>query len=164
MIQNISAMAFLIGLFSLIFVTPYFFSRGIYTLEYGTITGLDKLVCAIPILNIIKSEKLYTGKFSKVGLSTIIFVVSVLVRLLAVFTFTDNFYIQITTVLFFAISIVLSYFMNVLLVYRVLNDAGTVGFIGKMLYSLSFPIGQYYIGSYLPTTVKNFKKEEDTFK
>lgn len=164
MVQNILAMGFMLGFFCMMFVTPCIFARGIFKIEYDVLATSDKVISLVPILNVIKAEKLYTGKFSKTGLAAILLVVTFIVRLIIVFTLPSVYTAQLITIVLFILSIILVYVANVYIVFLVLNDADTMGLFGKIVFSAIFPLGQYYIGTYLPTVMKHFSKEEDTFK
>ena len=164
MVQNLLATSFMLGLFFMIFVTPCIFARGIFKIEYDVLAMSDKIVSAIPILNVIKAERLYTGKVSKTGVAAVFLVVAFIVRLVTVFVFPSVYIVQLITIVLLILSTTLVYVSNVFVVFLILNDADVFGVGCKIAFSIIFPIGQYYIGTYLPTVLKNFNKEEDTFK
>ena len=87
MIYSLLATGFMLGMFFLIFYTPYLYCKGIFTMEYGTISLKDKITCMLPIINVCKAEHLYTGKVSKVGLSSIVFTFTVILRFVAIYFF-----------------------------------------------------------------------------
>lgn len=162
--SNLVAAFFIIGLFVMAFITPAAFAKGIYTIEYETVGIQDRLLCKIPILNICKAEKLYTGKFSVVGISYIILTVSFLLRLVVYNIARTNAVLTLVTVTLVCLAIIFSYIANVYVVFIVIHDAHVKSLASVILYAVIFPIGQYYIGNFLAATIKSFEREEATFK
>lgn len=164
MIYNLLAVGFMLGVFFIIFYTPYLYCKGIYTMEYGTITISDKIICLLPIVNICKAERLYTGKLSKLGVSTIVFVFTILLRFIAIYFLAENSMIQIFTTALLLLTFAITYIMNVIIIFQVLNDADCFSLSKVLFYAIFFPIGQYYIGKFLPTVITNIKLTKETFK
>lgn len=163
MLDNLSIMLFFIGVVSILFYTPMVFARGIFTLSYGTLSSKEKVLCYIPVYNTIKAEVEYTGKFSKIAIATAMLLVSVLVRVICYFFFRNSTVILIT-VLFFLLSAVIYLISNMWLVFMVIADARIMPVWNTLLWAIVYPLGQYYIGTYLPVALKHAELEEETFK
>ena len=62
--NGIITTGFVIGMLAMLFFTPAQYMKGIMQMSYGKLTVKDKVMCYIPIYNVVKAESLYTGKFS----------------------------------------------------------------------------------------------------
>lgn len=154
--------SFIVGLFAIVFVTPYMLYKGICTSKYGVFCNKDKLIGRVPILNVIKAEHLYTGKFSKIGAVTILFLLTLVVRIVTIITLADV-VVQLISIIFLLLAIVLLYVANAVFVFIILNDAVVVSIGMRIFLSLFYPVGQWYIGNYLPAIVSYYKRERDAF-
>ena len=159
MLDKLFYIGIFIGAICMIFFTPMKYTQGIYLLEYGTLTAKDRLLSFVPLVNIIKAENIYTGRVSNVGISTVLFILMTVLRVIVATFYTEHFSLQLITVFLFVMSILVMYIMNVCSVFIVLNDAGVGCLFSRILYSLVFPVGQYYIGAFVPTIVKNMEAE-----
>lgn len=164
MLKSLIVTGFFVGLIAMIFVTPAKYTQGIFKLEYGELSPADKIKSWIPLYNVTRSESLYTGKFSLILISTIAFFVSFGVRFACVFLAPSVLPVQIASVLFLFITFLFWYGSNFYAVFIVLNDSGTASILSCIMRSLFFPLGQYYIGTYLATVMKNYAKKEAVFK
>ena len=59
MLDKLFYIGVFIGAICMVFFTPMKCTQGIYLLEYGTLTVKDRLLSFVPLVNIIKAEKLY---------------------------------------------------------------------------------------------------------
>lgn len=164
MFSNLVATAFMLGIFVMVFWTPATFARGIMVLDHEQLTSSEKVLTKIPLLNVIMAEKIYRGKASLVGISTVSLIALLGVRLLCVFMFPSVGILQLLTVTLFLLSLAASLITNIVLIWTVLTDTDATSFTTKLLLSVAFPLGQYYVGNFLPTVIKNLGKEEETFK
>lgn len=155
-------MGLLVGLFAMLFFTPYTLCKGIHILAYDSIDTKDKLMCMIPVVNIFRGEVLYTGKAPTVGISTVAFFVLFLLRVVEAFAGAGTTIANITIILL-VISMLALYVTNFILVFRILKEADVTGFGAIIVFSLLYPIGQYYIGNLLPRVLKNSLKDDQTF-
>lgn len=155
---------FTLGIFATLFLCPAVFAKGIMSIEYSELSAKEKLICKIPILNIVKAERLYTGRISTIGLSMLSLILSLIIRLIVVYTIPRVFVVQVITVVWFVLSLIAVLVTNMILVYMVISDANTRDFGGKLAYAIFFPLGMYYVGTFLPNEMKNLAKEEATFK
>lgn len=154
---------FIVGVLCMMFVTPVYYAKGVAKMIYGDEAGSYKVRCMIPVYNVIWAESTYTGSISFVGLSFLITVISLVVRLVAVFVFTYNSGLQIFTVVLFLASLILVYIANFYCVFILLHDTGALTMARQIIYSLFPPVGQWYVGSVLPTIVSKMEREEETF-
>lgn len=153
---------FFVGVIAIIFYTPHQMCCGIKQLQYGTLSSKEKLTSWIPFYNIVSAERGYFGN-SKILITSICMIISLVLRFTIVFQFTQNKVLNIITVLFVLVSLIGVFLSNILFVYRVLWDAGCVSIIKRIFYSIFFPLGQNFIGNYLPVLVEKELKEEETF-
>lgn len=164
MLNRIFSASILLGLITMIFYTPMLYARGILSLNGNELTKTEKVISCIPVLNIIYAESMYTGKISLVGFSIASLFVSLLVRLVVVFTLPTVFIVQLITVALFLLSLIFFFVANAYAVFIVIKDSETKEGFSLLFNSIAFPLGQYYIGTHLPTIMKNLMKEEETFK
>lgn len=164
MLKGFIATGFFVGLIAMIFITPAKYAQGIFKLEFGELERLDKIKSWIPLYNVAKSETIYTGHISMVLLGTILFIVSFCLRLVCVFVFSSLMTVQIASITFMFLMLLFWYGANFYTVFIVLKDSGTSSIMGCIMRSMFFPLGQYYIGTYLVTVMKNSAKREAVFK
>lgn len=164
MLKSIIITGFFIGLLSMMFFTPMKYARGIFKLEYGELERQDKVLSWIPFYNIAKAESIYTGHVSLVLLSTLLFIISLVVRIAAVFLMPSILMVQIATIIFLFVSLLLVYAANFYTVFIVLHDSGVCTLASCIFKSLFYPLGQYYIGTHLSVVMKNSAREEAVFK
>ncbi len=164
MISSLIATAFICGILAMVFWTPATFARGIFTMEYAELSGREKVVTKIPVVNVIMAEHIYTGRISMVGIGTAAVIVMFCVRFLCVFLFPSAYVLQLVTVVLFLVSVVGFMLTNMILIWMVLTDTDVTSFFTKVALAVVFPLGQYYVGNFLPTVIKNMGKEEETFK
>ena len=158
--NGIITTGFIIGMLAMLFFTPAQYMKGIMQMSYGKLTVKDKVVCYIPIYNVVKAESLYTGKFSIVLIAILSVMAFTSLRLVVVFTLPAVTFIQYISVIVFLLSLVFYYGANVYAVFIVVHDAAIKG---CMFRSILFPLGQYYIGNHMNVVVKNTIREERTF-
>lgn len=156
-------MGLLLGIFFMLFLTPYTLSKGIWIINYEDIIFQDKVRCAIPIYNMFQAQRMYTGGVPWIFISTMVTIVIFVVRLVEVTLPTPETVAMITIVLL-VIAIVATYILNAAFVFQILHDSDVVGFPSMILMTILFPLGQYYIGNFLPRVIKSAVKEENTFK
>ena len=163
MLSNVVSAAFLLGIFFMMFVTPAVFAKGVFLIDHGELDNSDKVKMWIPIYNVVKAESMYTGRVSFVGIGILVLFITTVIRVLAA-TFAEAYVVHILTIILFLLGIVFYYAVNVYIVFVVINDSDTKGLLGKVIYSLIFPLGQYFIGNFLPNEMKHLAKEESVFK
>lgn len=155
-------MGLLVGLAAMIFWTPYCMCKGIWILTYDTIETSEKIKCMIPVYNMFTAERTYTGGIPTVFITTVASMVLFVIRLLEV-PLGINGTIAWVTIILLILFLLASYVCNAILVFRVLRDADVTGLGVIIVFTILFPIGQYYIGNILPRVLRNALKEESTF-
>lgn len=161
--SNLMLSGVIVGLFALMFWTPALMAMGISKFE-GDLTMSERLICCIPLVNIIRAEYKYWGKIKLVTISTITFIIVALVRTYCWWNFYDNVTVGTATIVAFWLSIVFWIIANMYFVYKVISDADVMRGGKLLLYTIAFPFGQYFIGTYLVNVVKHMQAKEDTFK
>lgn len=159
--NSIVAAGLIVGFFTMLFVTPCKYAQGIYKMEYGELTRGEKLSCLIPIYNVAKAESFFTGHASFVGISSVFLLLMTIVRVLLVFLAPSVYIAHVISVILFLVAILLYYISNVYAVLTVLNTAQVGSFMERLLRSVFFPLGQYYIGTHLATVLTNLSREEE---
>lgn len=154
---------FLLGILAITFYTPYCMAKGVQIIAYSDLSKSEKLKCMIPIYNVVNAETLYTGEFNWTLTSIGAFIATLVFRLLVVFLEGSK-VVQIISIILVLITMLGVYIANVRLVYMVIKDAEVKSAAGALLFAIILPYGQYYIGTFMPTVVKNLAKQEETFK
>ena len=152
-----------VGIIAILFVTPYMMSVGIASLE-GKVSIGERLLSAIPVLNITRAEKRYYSKPGLVTISIIAFVIMAIARVATWWFMYSNVPVCTASVIGLYLSIVFYFIANMKFVWDVLNDTDAMSGFKKLLFTLAFPIGQYFICSYIATIVKKQLKQEGVFQ
>ena len=153
----------IVGVLALIFFTPFVMARGISKMDGRSGAG-NAILCAIPIVNIIRSEVIYFGGIRLLSISTILSIIGIAVRVIVWrFAFNNVMLGTISIVLFFG-ALILYAIANMLFIFTVIKDADAVRGFKLFLLSFAFPFGQYYIGAYLNNVIAHNMSREDTFK
>lgn len=164
MLYNFLLGCFIVGLIAMCFVTPASYAKGINELDGEELSRIDKLKCWIPIYNMIKAEVQYTGERSKILLSYIVFLIALALRLLVVFVVYGFYPLQIISLVLLLFSLAVMYIVQCYVVFIVIHNAEVMGIVKTLALSIVYPLGQYYIGAFLPVAYKNLSREEETFK
>lgn len=164
MLGNLVIIGFILGVLVMIFWTPVSLARGVSLMESEDITKKEMIINCIPIINICRAESKYTGGISWITVSNIAFIVTLGLRIACAFTLPNVYILQIITIFLFIVSLVFFFGANMRLVWMILTDVDATELGAKIWMSIIFPIGQYYIGNFLPMIVKNLSKEEEVFK
>ena len=155
--------SFVMGILVSIFWTPIKFVKGVAMIVYGEVTSSERVKAVVPFYNVAHAESMYTGRASSIMISTIFFLVSVFFRFIVLTILYDNQMLQFISVAVLVIGLAAMYISNVIIIFLVLKDSGAVSLGHMILYSLIFPLGQNYIGVYLPAIIHCSLKEEETF-
>lgn len=154
---------FIVGILAMIFFTPYKMAVGIKKMS-GKVSISERLLCAIPIVNIIIAEKEYLGKIGLCAIGTVTCVITTVFRIFQWYYMYDNVTMGLVGMIAFWAGLLFFIISNMVLTYTIINDAGAVRGLKLILLTIGFPFGQYYIGAALPNVVRNIKNEEATFK
>ena len=162
--QNLILGMFMLGIFFVLFYCPFSITKGITKIAYKEFRVKDVLLAVVPVLNICVAEKRYKGKIGFTAYATIVTFLLLIIRLITVFAApAGSLVIYITSYLTIA-AIILLYIANAALVFIVLHDANTNPLWQIITFSVLYPIGMYYIGTYLPGVMRQFENEVNTFK
>lgn len=153
----------IIGLLAIMFYTPALMAMGISKYD-GELTMQEKILCCIPVFNIIRAEYKYYGKVKTVTIGTIVLIVGVLARVYIWKNYYQNVTLGTISIIVFWAVIAMWLICNMIFVYTVINDTGAVKGFKLLLYTIAFPFGQYFIGAYLGNIVRHMQQKEDTFK
>ncbi len=162
--SNVMATGVLVGLFFMLFWTPYLMASGIESLN-GKLSIGQKAICMIPIVNIIRAEKHYKAKLGLCSYSIILFFVAFALRMITLFFMHEQVVICTISVLFLIGTVALYYIANCLFVAMVINDADAMdNMIKKVCAIVIYPFGQFFIGHYLSIVIANAAREQKAFE
>lgn len=154
----------IIGVLAILFWTPYMMACGISKME-GDLTMGERVLCGIPIFNMIRAEKKYYGGFRFVTYSSIFVAVIFLVRVwFIVINSTPMQSIGQITVILMWIGMLAFVVSNMIFVFTVIHDADTVQGVKLILLTVFYMFGQYYIGTMLANVIRHMQEKEATFK
>ncbi len=161
MLERFWALGIIFGLFAVVLYAPMQMYQGIHEMQFST---RDKSVKAwIPIYNMISAEMSYSGRASTIALSYVLVAIAVIFRIVVGKMSEPSTGIVTATVIVLWISFLAFYLTNVIFVFVVLHDSECMSLFSTILLSLVFPLGQDYIGKYLPKRIKSFMVKESTF-
>lgn len=153
----------IVGLLAMVLFTPFMMAKGICSLE-GEVSIGDKIVSAIPMFNLIRSEKKYKGKIGLLTISLFLLIAGVIFRVLIWYNMYNNVTMGIISMAVFWGVILLFCIANMSFVYMVIHDADAVSGLPLILLTVGFPFGQYYIGAYLANVIRHQAEQEATFR
>lgn len=153
-----------IGILALVFYTPKKLYEGVMLMQYGAVPGEERFKAWIPVYNVVKAESLYKGgRHCFILPSYIAVVLTVLVRILTVVAGVEGLTPELIEAVLVLVAILAAYVANATLVWSILHDAGCVSVGLQIVYTLIYPIGQDYIGKFLPANVASIVKKDRTF-
>lgn len=154
----------IVGILAILFLTPYMMACGISKME-DDLTITERLLCAIPIFNIIRAERKYYGGFRFVTYSTAYLVVIFLVRVwFIVINSTPIPTLGQITVILMWVGILAFVVANMIFVFTVIHDADAVRGVKLVLLTVFYMFGQYYIGTMLANVIRHMQEREATFR
>lgn len=160
--ENIMAGGLLVGVLAMLFYTPYCLAAGIDRLN-GNGAGF-KPKCCIPIVNTISAEVNYFGKMGFLSFTTLGFILSVVLKVCTWLFMHSNTTVNLITTFLVIGLFALLYIANCWFVYIVIHDADILGMAKLLMFTIIFPIGQWYIKNGVAVVVEKRKYKEDTFK
>lgn len=154
----------IIGVLAMLFFTPYCMAIGISKLEDEP-TMTEKILCMIPIFNICRAEKKYYGSIRLASIGSIFVTVMIIVRVVFILgvSVTNPLVGNVTLALLW-VSLALYIISQMVFVYGVVNDSGCVTTGKRILMSVFYPFGQYYVGNYLSNVMRHMQEKQETFK
>ncbi len=160
---EIGISALIVGLIGMLWYCPYCMARGICALEDKP-TFKEKLICSIPIFNIMYGEKRYFGKIKLCTISVLIMIIAFATRIFIWKYQYNNYTLGVASMAFLAVALLFFLIVNAIFVRTVISDSGAVADGAATLFAILLPYGQYYIGKFLVGIVKSNAKKGDTFK
>lgn len=154
----------IIGVLVMLFFTPAMMAKGISKIQYGDDeTGVSKILNWIPIVNLVRAEKIYYGKFHIVSIATIVFLIMFPVRILVWRYMYSNTTLGLIT--YFGLFIAAGFFIvaNIIFVFNVLHDVDVMRGAKLLIFAIAYPFGQYWIGAYLNNVLRHISNEKETF-
>lgn len=161
--SNITATGLLVGVFAILFWTPYMFSKGVLSINNDVDMGI-KVKCMIPLFNVIYAERYYWGKLWLVSYGTILFVVSTIAKLCTWFFMNSNATLNLVTTILFIITFALFLIFNMVDVYMIIHETNTTTQGKAIILAILYPLGQYFIGAYTATILRKMENKENTFQ
>lgn len=164
--SDVMVSGIIIGLLAMLLYTPYLMCKGIMVLdsEDGKLPFNKKVMCSIPIYNVIRAEITYYGKVKTVSISYILLLVCSVLRVFLWWNYYNNVALGTMSIILFYAALIFWFVSNMIFTYAVINDAKALTGFKLFLFSFAFPFGQYYIGTILVNIVRRMIKQEDTFK
>lgn len=153
----------IVGLIAMMFWTPALMAMGISKFE-GDLSVGERIICCIPLVNVIRAEVKYYGKIRLVTIATFAFIIASIFRVFAWWNMYENVTIGTVSIVLFWATLALWAIANMVFVYNVINDAAALRGGKLLLFSVAFPFGQYYVGTYLANVIRHMQSKEDTFK
>lgn len=153
----------IVGVLAILFFTPACMALGIEKYD-GDVPMANRLICCIPIVNLVRAEIKYYGKIRFVTISTITLFLGIVARVYIWRNYYDNVTLGTASIVIFYAVIFFWLLGNMIFVYNVIHDADALSGWKLILYTIAFPFGQYYVGAYLNNVVRHMRTQEETFK
>lgn len=151
------------GAIFMVFWTPFLMAKGIQKLEVERLSVGETIMCLIPLFNIIRAEKMFYGKIGLCFWGIVLSIVGTVARVAAIIINRENVILYYITLALFIIGFLVAYISNVRFVYTVIKKSNALTTGKRWLFSLLYPMGQWFIGNYLANILKNQKKIKDVF-
>lgn len=151
------------GVIFMVFWTPFLMAKGIQKLEVERLSVGETVMCLIPLFNIIRAEKMFYGKIGLCFWGIVLSIVGIVARVAAIMVNRENVILYYITLALFIIGFLVAYISNVRFVYTVIKKSNALTTGKRWLFSLIYPMGQWFIGNYLANILKNQKKIKDVF-
>lgn len=159
--ENIMASGLLIGIIAMLFYTPYCMAAGIDRMNCGYKRFSFKTI--VPIYNMIDAEVNYFGGIKLFTISTVLFIMGVILKVCTWLLMHSNTTINlITTILVVGLFLLLC-IANMWFVWVVISDANVVSMAKLIMFAVIFPIGQWYIKNGVCIVVEKRQQKKDTF-
>lgn len=139
---------------------PYKLYKGLTIISYGEATRRDRMRGLIPFYSEIASEKMYTGKVSKILITNLLVILSIVFRAVVIELKIKDLYVNVASVVFILVTILLAYLSRVILVFKILYDQGELTIPAILGRSIIFQLGYVYIGDWLPAYMTQEDEEE----
>lgn len=161
MLYALMATGFTIGILYFLLVAPYLLAKGMFTLEYGECSGSDRIKCMVPFYNLYIAEKLYNGKFPIIATSSLLTFIFMLIRVAIMFVAPAQITLAVIILGLFIVSLFVFWISSSLMVYKLIDQTDSVYGFKKTASVVLFPLGEFYIGNYLATAIRNDMKASE---
>lgn len=157
--SNFAISCLIVGLLAMVFFTPVWMAKGIYNIADDKFSP----VLLVPVLNIALAEKKYYGHVYFATISNILLIVGAVARYNIWRYMYDN--RVLGTISYFAFFAILAFLFigNGKFVYDVLHDSNAAYGWKFALMVIIYPIGQYYVGSFVVNVIKHNISVEKEF-
>lgn len=154
---NFVAAFLIIGLVALIFITPVYYAMGVYEISYkGKPVGSELVQCIVPVWNVSYAQGLYDG--GKSYIITQIFLILACIFEGVCLGFDLGYVLNIVSLGVLALAVLAFIIQAIYCTFIVINDTKACSLPKTILMAVFYPIGQYYIGAFLPKAVENMNK------
>lgn len=140
---------FTFGILAILFVCPYMLCKGILLMNEEDFSGGVRLKAMLPLFNICYAERQYGRSFPVVGLFTILTTITFIINVVLMFTMQDNIMLRFVFLMLFMVVLVIGYILSCVFTASIISATDELYGLKKIFYILFFPMGYYYIGSYL---------------
>jgi len=154
---------FIIGCLAAVLYTPHKLFLGVKLINEGRVLLPMKLASWIPVYNTIASEKEYKGNCRSLAVAYASLASAIILRIVSVKVAPDAAFFAVSTVVLLYATIVYFYASNAVFVFQILHESDCLPLWAVIVMAVLTPIGQEYIGSYLPAKIASVLKEERTF-
>ena len=132
-------------------------------LESDSLTIGEKLLCFIPLFNIVRAEKQWYNKFFLNFFALILTVLCTAFRVAVFMTMRDNEVLTIVSIFAFIAAWIFFFIAQMVFVWQVLTDSDAMTFGKRLLFTIAFPFGQYFIGTSLGNVIRYKQKMASQF-
>lgn len=155
-----------VGIFAMLFYTPVLLALGVNKVTYPDypLTAGEFICCCIPIFNVIRAEKQWYGKLFLNFFSILAAIVFTALRVFTYIQMRDNVVVCQISVMLFVVAWLFLFIANMLFVWNVLTTCDAMTTFKRVLFSVFYPFGQFFIGKYLSTVIRNSTKLASTYE
>lgn len=142
------ATGFTIGLLYCLLGAPYQLAKGILLLNEDDFSGVNIIKCATPFFNICFAEREWGRSVPVVGITSILAALAVIANVILIFVNPTS-SIRVILVVLSIVLVLIAYGCSMHLTASILSTTDELYGVKKVFYILFFPLGYFYIGSYL---------------
>lgn len=158
---NILIVAFVLGLVMMLIYAPHLMYKGSLTIQYGKLDTKEKAMSWLPLYNVICAVKTSLGSARIITVTSVISLLS-FVGLLSCTALKQSELIFVFSWLFI-ISTIVNVICNQVAVFKILYTSCCVSLAKCILLAIIYPLGQSYIGKWLPLMIRQKDAREGIF-
>lgn len=140
---------FTFGILAILFLCPYMLCKGILLMNEEDFSGAVKFKAMLPLFNIYYAERQYGRSFPVVGLFTSLTFMLFVINTVLMFTMQDNIPVRFICLMAFMFVLIVAYIFSCIFTLSIISATDELYGLKKLIYVTFFPLGYYYIGSYL---------------